>query len=660
MTTAPFVELRFNPTDLRPQDLPRAGAFLGSPADAIEASLAVARAAMVDQMKTEVRGLANPTHAQLLRIADLAWQATFWRFRKISAPVMADAYLRAYIAADAGDVPMSVLYELSEKHAEKVGEYFHQSSAQALGEGFNTLVNRRMPAKAAADTVLDAYGLTSRQMRAYTSTTTFTTPISDVLPRPVKAKARTYIDKSFTGRIRKLSAQEEHNIDEQAKQFAWMWLQDKGRLNENAMKLWITAKDERVCKICGPLHNKRVKVGNQFKTAHGDFWTPGLHPNCRCVVRLLEMRFSKALGGHDLYEFNQLHPRAEGGRFGVKTRTKTVDVDEEFARIVSQPVRHLTYSRTAVDPQQDLKFAEIAQYSVLPTARANVRAALPQTYAVVSPEVETEVWTPLAQPTTEVESKVKTKVGTQAKPKLQPKAKLKPVVVETKTKTGQLRYVVLHGVEYDPQNPTRIELNPGDIAYTSKQQAEAEASRLVQAQVRDTANQLLREGKNTFTTNRGHRYQLSPEQLRKVVAYTARRDQIDQGYALESPMNITMPEPVKVVDERGNQVSDPFGNPKVVDVPLPHLREYLGLRDTDFGIGIAAIPAEYGQQSSAAHDELDPTATEFQGVYEIDQKGWAKGQKFNALHVEVRTTPPKPDPSVEQTLKNLRRLKGND
>ena len=45
MTTAPYVELGFNPTDLRPRDLPKAGAFLGTPADAIEAALAVARAA---------------------------------------------------------------------------------------------------------------------------------------------------------------------------------------------------------------------------------------------------------------------------------------------------------------------------------------------------------------------------------------------------------------------------------------------------------------------------------------------------------------------------------------------------------------------------------------------------------------------------------------
>jgi Phage Mu protein F like protein len=328
MTTAPFVELRFNPTDLRPRDLPHAGAFLGSPAEALEASLAVIRAAMVDQMRAEIRGIAAPTHAQLLRIADLAWQGMFWRYRKVSAPVIADAYIRAYRAAEAGDVPMSVIYDLADKHAEKIGDYFHVSSREGLADGFNTLVNRRVPAKAAADRVLDAYGLTPRQMRAYVSASQFETPVSDVMPRSIKAKARAYIDKAFTGRVRKLSRQEEHNIDQQAQQFAWMWLQDKGRLSEQAQKLWITAKDERVCLVCGPLHGKRVKVNERFKTAQGDFWTPGLHPNCRCVVRLLEHKFSKA----DWEE--REHPRDETGKFSVKARQR---VKERQAPVIATP-----------------------------------------------------------------------------------------------------------------------------------------------------------------------------------------------------------------------------------------------------------------------------------------------------------------------------------
>lgn len=292
--SAPSVELSFNPTDLRPRDLPHVAEFLGSPSDAIEAALWAARSRMIEEMKMEVRGLAEPTYAQLLRAADLAWQAAFWRYRKISAPVMADAYIRAYRAAGAGDVPMSVIYDLADKHAEKIGDYFHSSSRDALADGFNTMVNRRVPARAAADRVLDAYGLTPRQMRGYTSNKHFMVPVESSAPLDVKARARDYITKSFRSRSHKLATQEEHNIDEQAKQFAWMWMQDKGRLSPKAQKMWITARDERVCPQCGPLHGQKVGVNQQFVTSVGQFWTPGLHPNCRCVVRLLENRFSKA------------------------------------------------------------------------------------------------------------------------------------------------------------------------------------------------------------------------------------------------------------------------------------------------------------------------------------------------------------------------------
>ena len=355
MTTAPFVELRFSPTELRPRDLPSAGAFLGTPGDALEAALAVARVSMVRQVRTEMRGISEPTRAQLVRMTDLAWQGVFWQFRKVSAPIIADAYLRAYKKADAGEVPMSVIFSLADKHAEKIGDYFHETSRDALAEGFTTLVNRRLPAKAATDQVLDAYGLTPRQMRGYTSAKQFQTPVDSPVPRSIKAKARAYIDRAFTTRTKKLSTQEEHNIDEQAKQFAWMWLQDKKRLSDKAQKMWVTAKDERVCPVCGPLHGKKVGINERFMTKEGAFYTPGLHPNCRCVIRLIENRFAKNLAGTALADFNEEHPRGYAGRFSTKARTKTIDVEEEFSRIVAGQT--ITDTDTKVDDEFDALIA---------------------------------------------------------------------------------------------------------------------------------------------------------------------------------------------------------------------------------------------------------------------------------------------------------------
>lgn len=334
MTTAPYVELAFNPTDLRPRDLTTVAGFLGQPQDAIQAGLAVARARMISQMKAEVRGIADPTYGQILTIADMAWQLFLPQFRKISAPVIADAYTRAYWHANAGDVPASVIYSLAERHAEKTGEYFHASSRDALADGFNTLVNRRVASRAAADRVLDAYGLTPRQMRGYINNQGLMTTVDSPLPMDVKGRAREYIDRSFTERISKLSAQEQHNIEEQAKQYAWMWMQEKGQLTERAQKMWITANDERVCPVCGPLHGQKVMVNEQFKTPQGDFWSPGVHPNCRCVVRLIENRFQLEK------RFDPHQPRGTDGRWSGG-RSKGRQLGAKLNALESPPARVL-------------------------------------------------------------------------------------------------------------------------------------------------------------------------------------------------------------------------------------------------------------------------------------------------------------------------------
>jgi Phage Mu protein F like protein len=536
MTTAPYVELRVNPTDLRPGDLPSAGAYLGTPADAIEAALAVTRAAMVDQMKAEVRGLGAPTHYQLMRIADLAWQAAFWRYRKISAPIIADAYLHAYRAADAGDVPMAVIYDLADKHAEKVGMYFHETSREALAEGFNSMVNRQIPARVAADRVLDAYGLTPRQMRGYASAKQFGTPVSDVLPRSLKARAREYIDRSFTQRTRKLSRQEEHNIEEQAKQFAWMWLQDKGRLNEKAQKLWITAKDEKVCPVCGPLHGMKVGINEQFKTKEGSFWSPGLHPNCRCVVRLLENRFSKADWDP------KLHPRADDGRFGTKTRTRvaTLDVDEEFARITA-----LDRTGTQIkDPQQDLKFAEITQYGILPQAA---------TFVSGQPKASTYVSAPAP-----VVTPVTTQVQAPARAKLKP---VTEVEAKAKTKINTRRWMLVTDEAYDPSLHGVIQLNPGDEqdSYGSLAQARIAASREVAAQVDRWVEDAL-EKEVTFQDAKGNEIKPNETQLRQVASHYANLAQQHESADPPKERALLLPGP----EQRGMAIYAPtFIGPQV-------------------------------------------------------------------------------------------------
>jgi SPP1 gp7 family putative phage head morphogenesis protein len=42
---------------------------------------------------------------------------------------------------------------------------------------------------------------------------------------------------------------------------------------------WRTARDERVCPICGPLHGKRTELGGQWSGV-----SMPAHVNCRCWI----------------------------------------------------------------------------------------------------------------------------------------------------------------------------------------------------------------------------------------------------------------------------------------------------------------------------------------------------------------------------------------
>lgn len=45
--------------------------------------------------------------------------------------------------------------------------------------------------------------------------------------------------------------------------------------------IWVTARDERVCPICGPLEGEKIKKG---KTFSGGLNSPPAHPRCRCTI----------------------------------------------------------------------------------------------------------------------------------------------------------------------------------------------------------------------------------------------------------------------------------------------------------------------------------------------------------------------------------------
>lgn len=57
---------------------------------------------------------------------------------------------------------------------------------------------------------------------------------------------------------------------------------DQGIIAPDAEKEWSTARDERVCPVCGQLHGEKVLEGDLFSNG---VLLPPAHPNCRCAVK---------------------------------------------------------------------------------------------------------------------------------------------------------------------------------------------------------------------------------------------------------------------------------------------------------------------------------------------------------------------------------------
>ena len=335
----PYVELRFSPDEVT--ELTHTGKLLGHPQEALESALTSLRLMIINRMKQELPSMPVVDALALMRIADLAWQIYLPKFRKVSAPILAEVYMRTYKTATAGEVPAGVILALAEEHADRLGAYFHETSREALSSGFNTFVNRRLATAQAADHVLNAYGLTARQMSGYASLVlkAEATPVRSPGYQGLKERFLAYIGKSVRQRLKILTGQEIHNAEQQSNQIAWMWLQEHGQLSPAAEKVWLTAKDEKVCPVCGPLHGKKVPLSDQFEVKGIKVWVPGLHPNCRCRIQLIENKFTivKALEGRERFDFNQKHPRDHDGQFARKpTKVKDSKDTAQFQALLDQ------------------------------------------------------------------------------------------------------------------------------------------------------------------------------------------------------------------------------------------------------------------------------------------------------------------------------------
>ena len=194
------------------------------------------------------------------------------------------------------------------KHVGDLVTQITEDSKQAIRsialDGFE---NGNAPKKMARE-IRQYIGLTDRDTKAVLN---YRAKLEDMLAQgesPFKTKPLTHekidsmVDKYGKKKLRErselIARTETIKSSNMGLQTIWEEAQKQGLISQGAKRKWITAKDERVCSWCGPLHGNIVGMREDFtitanltegsKALTYTSLTPPLHPACRCSMVLAD------------------------------------------------------------------------------------------------------------------------------------------------------------------------------------------------------------------------------------------------------------------------------------------------------------------------------------------------------------------------------------
>ena len=355
MTTLPHVELGFAPSILDPQTRAKLARRDRDVAEVLRDTLISNRTAAVRYARENLKSNQTINATVLGQIMDLAWKHYFWFLGKNTLPYLVEIYARQFKKAGV-EVPVEYMDKLALDFVTRLGTYFHETSKDALVQGFQMYVNQKMPPRAALDKVLPGYGMTPRQMRGLVTSTASRASKVNSISSTVDFKTENYIRSSVLKRVDNLVFQEAHNLEQQAQQTVWLYLHSQKKISPDAEKVWLTAKDERVCPVCGPLHGVKIPVLERFAVGAGALWVPGAHPNCRCEVKLInalslvkKAYISKA--GEKWYQDEQV--RNSKGQFAT-AREKLQDMQAKRPRTqFAEPEPGLRLNQPVIEVEEE-------------------------------------------------------------------------------------------------------------------------------------------------------------------------------------------------------------------------------------------------------------------------------------------------------------------
>ena len=268
----------------------RPDSHLGEVALGLGAAFMLYRTYMRRRLREETRDyLPTPDALQelstrIMRVYTNKWVATV-------VPALVVGYTIGLREAGTNRPSEAWIADSANAYARALGDNVHSVSTQALLEGVRAQINRRVATRVAIDRTIDAFGVTPRSMKAIVNM--FMAPPPEKMttdreaPNRLQDRVDARIARAITERAKTLGDTEAHLSKNTAKAMYWSFSAQMGQISPMAEKEWWTAKDERVCAVCGPMHRTRVKVNELFELPDGTKVVgPALHPNCRCDLRL--------------------------------------------------------------------------------------------------------------------------------------------------------------------------------------------------------------------------------------------------------------------------------------------------------------------------------------------------------------------------------------
>ena len=232
-------------------------------------------------------------------VAANSWQAFLPHWVGIAAMSLGRGLIEGATAAATGEIPADMTYDIASHYAQILGEHMHEVSMEAVLSGYQAQINRKVPPIIAANRVAEAFGVPPKTMNSLVNIwvrAELENKTDKVIPSAKAGQASQVIGHANAERAGMIGDTEIYTIKQLGQQMAWYQAMKIGVIPKTSTRQWRTAKDEKVCPYCGPMDGKEAAIDQKFWVNGQKMWTPPVHINCRCTVRLKTRLLSDLLG----------------------------------------------------------------------------------------------------------------------------------------------------------------------------------------------------------------------------------------------------------------------------------------------------------------------------------------------------------------------------